>query len=216
MPKFVTRKSNTQPITVLLFDLGGVLLRLREIAANFGIPGDELQFHRRWIVSPSVREFERGAISAEEFGRSIVAEMGLPYEWQEFLQRFDRWPVRLFSGVPEMLAQLAGNYRLALLSNTNAVHWARDDIAGVLEPLLDYTFLSFRTGLLKPDNDAFEQVLGHYECEAREILFFDDNPLNVDAANSLGFRSCLTRGMSEVRSALAASGVSPSAEQRKQ
>jgi glucose-1-phosphatase len=203
----VTKAIATPGIKVILFDLGGVLLHLRPTGSNFAVADDEKQFHRAWLMSPSVRDFERGAISEEEFSRRIVAELRLPYEWQEFMRRFDRWPEKIYAGVTDMLAQLAAAYSVALLSNTNAVHWGRRDIAGVLEPLFDQTFLSFRTGLLKPDKDAFEQVMQYYDCQAREILFLDDNPINIDAANAIGIRACLSRGMQDVRLALGRNGI---------
>ncbi len=195
-------------ISVILFDLGGVLLHLRNIGSNFGLSGDKAQFLRSWLLSPAVRDFERGAIVAEEFARRLVREMALPYDWQEFLQRFDRWPESIYAGVPELLADLAARYRLALLSNTNAVHWGRDDIAGVLEPLFDGIFLSFRTRLLKPDRNSFEQIMTHYDCAANEILFLDDNPLNIGVASASGMKACLTRGMEGIRSALTAHDIS--------
>lgn len=193
---------------MILFDLGGVLLHLRNIRRNFGLQGDETQFLRSWLMSPAVRDFERGAITAEEFGRRIVDEMRLPYDWHEFLQRFDRWPESIYPSVPGLLDELAARYRIALLSNTNAVHWGRDDIAGVLDPLFDGVFLSFRTGLLKPDRESFEQVLRHYGCAAGSILFLDDNPLNVEAAQGIGLKACLTRGPDGIRDALTAHDIS--------
>lgn len=204
----MTDERSTAGVSVILFDLGGVLLHLRDIGSNFDITGDEHKFLRSWLLSPAVRDFERGAIVAEQFGRRIVSEMRLPYDWQEFLQRFDRWPESVYPGVPELLADLSARYNLALLSNTNAVHWGRADIAGVLDPLFDGVFLSFRTGLLKPDRDSFEQVIQHYDCAASEILFLDDNPLNIEAASALGLNACVTRGMDDIRSNLAAHDIS--------
>lgn len=206
----MTDERPTTGISVILFDLGGVLLHLRDIGSNFAITGDEHKFLRSWLLSPAVRDFERGAIVAEEFGRRIVSEMRLPYDWQEFLQRFDNWPDKLYPGVIAMLDRLAADHRIALLSNTNQVHWEREDIAGLLEPLFHYTFLSFRTGLLKPDRESFEQVSAHFECQLQEILFLDDNPLNVDAANAIGLRAHLTRGIDGIRNVLARTGISPS------
>ena len=207
MRKSAPDHSAANDIAVVLFDLGGVLLRLGDTATTFGLASEEREFHRTWILSHAVREFERGAIDFEEFASRIVDELALPYGADEFLERFNRWPEKLFTGVPELLGQLQVAYRVALLSNTNAVHWQRPDVAGVLEPMLDHAFLSFRTGLLKPDTDAFGQVLVHYECAARQILFLDDNPLNIEAANSIGMRACLARGMDDVRRELSNHGV---------
>lgn len=207
MPKSVPENKPHNGIEVVLFDLGGVLLHLRDTGATFGVTENERDFHRRWILSHSVREFERGAIDFDEFAKRVVGELDLPYDAAEFLSRFDSWPGDLYPGVPEMLQELTLDYRVALLSNTNAVHWQRDNVAGVLEPLFDHAFLSFRTGLLKPDAEAFGQVMNHYDCMARAILFLDDNPLNIEAAQAIGIQACLTRGLDDVQQALATNGI---------
>jgi putative hydrolase of the HAD superfamily len=207
MQKSVPENTQSDDVSVILFDLGGVLLHLRDTGPTFGVTGDERDFHRRWILSHAVREFERSAIDFEEFARRVVVELKLPYDAVEFLQRFDSWPGDLYRGVPEILEKLALEYQVALLSNTNAVHWQRPNVAGVLEPLFDHTFLSYRTGLLKPDPDAFAQVMNHYSCTPKVILFLDDNPVNIDAANAIGIRACLTRGIDDVRQALTDNGV---------
>ena len=58
---------------------------------------------------------------------------------------------------------------------------------------LDRTFLSFRTGLLKPDREAFAQVTAAYELPAEAFLFFDDNPLNISAATAIGMNAALCK-----------------------
>ena len=40
-----------------------------------------------------------------------------------------------------------------------------------------------------------------------EVLFLDDNQVNVDGARAAGFRSERTRGVAEARAALVAAGV---------
>jgi putative hydrolase of the HAD superfamily len=94
-----------------------------------------------------------------------------------------------------------------LLSNTNATHWERDDIAGVLEPLIHDVFLSYRTGRVKPEPAAFEDVLTKLEATAERVLFLDDNPLNIDAARQCGMQARLTRGFEDLGQNLRDTGV---------
>jgi hypothetical protein len=54
-------------LKVLLFDLGGVLLRLNSPADIFGLQMSEEEFLQLWIHSPSVRQYECGSIDAETF-----------------------------------------------------------------------------------------------------------------------------------------------------
>ena len=145
---------------------------------------------------------ERGAIDAETFARNIVIEAKLPYDAKEFMRRFDSWPDRLFPGAVELVESIPDEYVRAVLSNTNAVHWNRPEIGGLLESCIENIFLSCETGLLKPDEQAFEHVVTTLGCEPGEVLFFDDNPLNSSAADRYGYRSVLVRTFDDVRDAM--------------
>ena len=48
---------------VILFDLGGVLLELRDPISTFGLDIDASEFLRTWIMSPSLRALESGRSS---------------------------------------------------------------------------------------------------------------------------------------------------------
>jgi putative hydrolase of the HAD superfamily len=196
-------------IRVLLFDLGGVLCRLNDPIETFGLQQSHAEFMQRWLMSPSVREFERGAIDAPTFAKNIVMEAKLNYGPEEFLRRFDSWPDQLFPGTLELLRQTPQRYELAVLSNTNAVHWGRDEIGGRLTAHFGKIFLSYETGLLKPDVQAYAHVAASFGCAAREILFFDDNPLNVSAALEFGCRAELIEGNDDLRHAFAKYDILP-------
>jgi putative hydrolase of the HAD superfamily len=184
-------------IKVAVFDLGGVLLQLKDPVTNFGLELSEAEFLECWLKSPSVREFERGASDAETFGKAIVRELGLAMDWREFLERFDAWPERIYPETIALLDAVPAGIGRALLSNTNATHWDRSDIAAALSGRFDEIFLSFRTGLLKPDQEAFVQVTRAYGMPAEAFLFFDDNRLNVSAAAATGMHAVLCKGPSE-------------------
>lgn len=189
-------------VKAVVFDLGGVLLRLRDPIENFELTITEPEFLELWLKCSSFREFERGAIDADSFAQSVVEELGLPMDWRHFLDRFHGWPQTLFPESVALLGAIPSGIRRVLLSNTNAAHWGREEISGALAGLFDLEFLSFRTGLLKPDRAAFDQVREACGCDAGEILFFDDNPGNVAAALAAGLRAFLSRGPAEARQIL--------------
>lgn len=193
---------DSKTVKILLFDLGGVLFKLRDPIETFSFNMNRSEFGQRWILSTTVRKFESGELQAREFAENITAEFNLPYDWQEFLQRFDYWPECFYPGALHLLDSIPQGIELALLSNTNARHWNREDIAGALEGRLDSIFLSYKTGALKPDAAAFEGVIAAYRCDPDEILFFDDNPLNVAAAQSAGLQSARTNGSGEAENVL--------------
>ena len=98
-------------------------------------------------------------------------------------------------------------FKLALLSNTNPVHWNHAGIADSLEPLFDRVFLSWQTGLLKPDIAAYAQVTESFGTKPQEIVFLDDNQMNLDGARTAGMQVRLTRGSAELATALQAAGL---------
>jgi putative hydrolase of the HAD superfamily len=186
----------------VVIDLGGVLLELNNTRSTFAYAASDEAFKEVWLTSPSVRRFERGDVGAPQFAEQVVRELGLPYGPREFLRRFAAWPGTLFPGTLELLEQLKGYAATALLSNTNPVHWNRQDIGATLLPLFDQVLLSFQTGLLKPDADVFADLIERCDCAPGTILFLDDNSLNVDAAIQLGIAARHVRGVNELKSVL--------------
>ncbi len=189
-------------LKVILFDLGGVLLKLNDPAETFGLQGSDTEFKERWLRSPSVRIFESGMIDTEEFAKRIVDEADLPYDWQEFIKRFHSWPGELYDETIGLLDAIPTTYSRALLSNINALHWGREEISGRLSPYLDRTFLSFETGLVKPDREAFDLVVETFQCKPGEILFFDDTPSSVYAAIESGMQAEVAKGIDSVKNVL--------------
>jgi putative hydrolase of the HAD superfamily len=196
-------------LRVVLFDFGGVLLRLRDPVESFGIGATLAEFNRRWIASPAVIAHESGHIGAEAFGKQIVREMQLQYSWQEFIARFDAWPDRISDATAALVKSIPLSLRCAILSNTNALHWAAQDIDGVFEGRIEHCFLSFENGLMKPQPAAFHQVIDTYGCAAQAILFIDDNPVNIDAALATGMRARLCTGVDTLGEILCEEGVFP-------
>jgi len=50
-------------------------------------------------------------------------------------------------------------------------------------------------------------VTNALQCEPQEVIFLDDNDMNVVAARSFGMQAIRVRGIAEAKRALVASGV---------
>ncbi|MDR2476097.1 MAG: HAD-IA family hydrolase, partial [Bacteroidales bacterium] len=98
-----------------------------------------------------------------------------------------------------LLLQLRKQYRLFLLSNTNAIH-----IANILSPAFeknghafsDYfekAYYSHELHCAKPDRAIFEQVLLDAAIRAEETLFIDDGEANIATAAQMGFVTYLAK-----------------------
>jgi glucose-1-phosphatase len=192
-------------IDAILFDLGGVIVELsgveQMLAWSTGV-ADTDELWRRWLHSPSVRRFERGVTSAETFAAEAVAEFACPVAPDSFLEAFRRWPRALLPGATDLLVELAPRYRLASVSNTNALHWERFCGQWGLDRHFHHNFPSFAVGRLKPDADYFEHVLGELGLPASNVLFVDDNAINVDGAARLGIVARRVAGPADVRAVL--------------
>ena len=186
------------PVRTVVFDLGGVLLALNDPVTIFGVDFDRAEFNRRWLLSPSVQAFERGGCDAYTFARSVIREMGLDFGPEEFIRRFNAWPGGFFPYAERVLQSIRPDVEVGILSNTNELHWTSFGVEETFGPRIGRYFLSYKTGRVKPDADAFELLTDAYRCEAREIIYFDDNPLNVEAAAALGFRAALGRDEPEL------------------
>jgi putative hydrolase of the HAD superfamily len=192
-------------IRVLLFDVGGVLVQLSGVDAMLEWLGNTItsdELWRLWLRSESVRKFETGQIDAGEFADRVISEFGLAVEPQRFLESFTEWPTGLYPGTLEMLALIPRSYRRALLSNSNALHWPRVLNGMGLGPAFDSHFVSHLTGRIKPDSDAFEHVVESLGCLPGQVLFFDDNPLNVEAAQRFGMHAIRVLGAAEAQRVL--------------
>lgn len=192
---------------LLLFDYGGVLLRLNDPVATFAI-GESLQdFNERWLMSPAVRLHETGRLDVEDFARRMVTDMRLPYDWREFIARFDSWPDRVTETTSALVAALPGHIECAILSNTNARHWQAQDIERDFGGRISRCFLSFESGHVKPDREAFDDVLERVNAEPGDILFIDDNPRNLQSAAALGMQTRHCPNVDALAGVLRASGL---------
>ncbi len=174
---------------VILFDLGGVLIENNGRAALTAMLPQPLaasEMWRLWLESPTVRQFERGRISSDEFAASFVREWDIDLEPAMFIREFATWPVGLFEGAEALLRRLKGTHRVACLSNTNAIHWQRFP---QLHALFDSCFLSHEMGHVKPDREAFEYTVDKLGAAAADVYFFDDLLPNVSMAREVGMNA---------------------------
>src|SRR6202521_5318493 len=146
-------------------------------------------------------------MNARAFAAGVTSEFGLRVEPQQFLEEFIGWPSGLYPGTLQMLARIPRSYRRAVLSNSNALHWPRvlDDMG--LGPAFDSHFVSHLTGRIKPDSEAFEHAVDSLGCKPGQVLFLDDNSLNVEAARRFGMHAVRVRGVAEAQRVLTDLGI---------
>ncbi len=186
----------------LLFDMGAVLINIdynKTIHAfqEIGINDFGTQFSQT-TASPIFESLETGKITEVAFYQQIqsqcsntVDSTAIKNAWNAILEDFRKESM-------DFLFTLKKEYRLFLLSNTNAIHL--DEVNLILQKQLgvnqvdDYfekAYYSHKVGMRKPNADIFEFVLEDANINAAETLFIDDTQMNINTATTLGFKTHL-------------------------
>jgi len=202
-------------IRLLLFDLGGVLVDFsgpRELGQYLRKAATPHEILERWIACPHTDQFERGVISPTDWAERFVREWDVSIEPAEFLRVFRTMTRCVLPGARELLEMLQPRFRLAALSNSNAVHWDRNKNEMRLLDLFEFAIASHEVGLCKPDPRIYEAALHRAQLPPGAVMFFDDLPANVAAARALGIHARQVKGVEAIRECLAAEGLLEDAE----
>jgi FMN phosphatase YigB (HAD superfamily) len=156
---------------IILFDLGGVLVDLADPVKSIGLSMSGEEFWTVWLSSPLVQQFETGRLTATEFVTQFGAELGF-HDADEFDRALRSWHLPMFDGAEKALQDLTNSNTIALLSNTNEIHWQY--VASQTDAFADFAkvFLSYETGNAKPQPSAFHDVVEHFDCEPRNCVLF--------------------------------------------
>jgi len=103
----------TSSVTHLVFDLGGVIVKLRGTPIPlewFPINDKPVDVWERWLTSEAPRLFESGKISTVEFSERVVNDLSLTTEPKQFLDYFSDLPECVFDGAKSLLAEARQHY----------------------------------------------------------------------------------------------------------
>lgn len=193
-------------IKAVVFDVGGVLLKMAEQEYRQGIA-------RRMGLAVLPAEYEenvpllqRGELAEAAFWSRLAGRPVAP-------DAFDDLWLAHFTEDGAMLAlaeELRGmGLRTAILSNTQASHVRLMRGMGFLEGFAPVAF-SCEIGRRKPEAGAFQWVLERLGLRGPEVAYVDDMPEYVEAAARIGIRGVVHRGnVAQTRQALLAMAGSP-------
>lgn len=195
----------------IILDFGGILTgldkercikALREIGAGkIAYYVDECRqedlFHEIEIGNWSNKQFcdeaRRRSSHYEDDGEKYVCNASdeqIMWAWNE-----------LITGIPAEKLQFvkklhdSGKYRVAMLSNTNMIHWEKAvreffTIEGLaVEDYFHDVFLSCQMHLVKPDAAIYERMLDEMGVKGEECVFVDDSMRNCQEAEAVGIHT---------------------------
>lgn len=198
----------------LLFDLGGVLLDIDfDLALQAWAPYSALTLDAlRSTFSPDLpyQRHERGDIDAAAYFDHLADALQLTASHAQIEQGWNAIFVGEIEPTRQWVESLRGTLPCYAFSNTNASHmatWSQRFPAMV--SAFDRIFTSHELGLRKPERQAFDRICQLTRLPAAAILFFDDLPENVHAAEEAGLQAVLVRSPQDVISALRLCGLEP-------
>lgn len=189
----------------IIFDLGGVILNINyhltsKAFKELGIK-DFDTIYSQAKQNNLFNQLETGKISPNDF-RSAINEY-IPNATADAID--NAWNAMLLD-LPkeriELLNSIKNNYRIFLLSNTNAIHVKAftnyvDQQYGkhLFDGIFENHYYSNEIGYRKPNPDAFEYVLNNNNLKAEETLFIDDSIQHIEGAKKVGLHTVwLTEG----------------------
>lgn len=180
----------------VIFDLGGVLYDINykntiEAFKDLGILDPE-QLYSQKNQTQLFDQFETGKLDETAFIKQLKKEFPGKVSEEEILRAWNA----MLMGMPEhridFLLDVAEDYNVYLLSNTNSIHMRQieDELnksdLDDLKSYFDEAFFSFEIGRRKPDVSTFNWVINELGVDPAETIFIDDSPQHINGAKKAG------------------------------
>ena len=164
---------------VVGFDLFGTLFSLDEAISKGKILKEKLDIHEFEVFNKHWLNWHRNSYSLETFLDNINEELGSNLDERKL--ELIKWRVtlekpKLYSDVLPTLERLRkDNYTLVLLTNSSPS--AKDLFQNEkdLSKLFKSTFWSFENGFMKPEYEAFDNMIRNININKEELLYVGDS-----------------------------------------
>ncbi len=176
----------------IIFDFGDIFINLDKEGLHNALQSLGIE---EWNaeLSDLNDSFEKGNCSNENFLLGIQK-----FTLNKNLEEIKAGWCKILGDFPmkrlEFLEKLKPNYRLFLLSNTDAIHITHfketvgTEFYNRFSTCFEKVYFSFEMSLRKPQPEIYAQVLTENNLIATETLFVDDKKENTDAARQLGIQ----------------------------
>lgn len=194
-----------EKIKAVIFDWGGVLIEdpapaLFKYCSNaFGVSVE------RYVTAFDIciNDFQTGAVTEQQFWMNMTKRLNVPMPktnslWTEAFIAAYRPRQEMFSLASRL--RKAG-CKTAILSNTEMpvveiINKQRYDA-------FDITVLSCLEGTAKPGRKIYDLALNRLGVSARQALFIDDKPENIEGAKQAGLQTILFKSVNQFKKDMA-------------
>lgn len=179
-----------------VFDLGGVLsvpMVSKKLYEQIKWKVSYEEFLDKFNNSEESIKVHKGEISTKEFFEYLKRYMDDNITLEEFKNIYVN-NNKFFNDTIEIIKKLKNlGYKVYLLSNLKEIDYEKFikhfDIS-----IFNELFLSFKLGMLKPNDDIYQHVINKLNTKPENIYFFDDNKENVEGAIKNGINAYQVTG----------------------
>lgn len=179
----------------LLFDLGGVIYKHPKVVIPhilsmiFNQPEEKIdqeyqKYKNLFFAGKISPEKLLGALKEKFPTEKTIGE--LEKEWLYVYGRL----AQPDEGIVQLLKDLNRKYKLYLFTNTTEMSDRYNRNTGIYDHFND-RFFSFKTGLVKPDPEAYHFLLSRASLEPEGCILIDDREENLKVAKTLGMKTIL-------------------------
>lgn len=195
----------------IVFDFGGVMTGepnreavISFIRQSFHFSADEFE-----KVNQEKRLAVKQGKTDEEFWVSYAKNKGikLPQNWTISFRSVMKDAIGINPEMYALVDQLKERkISVALLSNIDERLSKLIRDFGLYEPF-NPCLLSCEIGIEKPDLKAYELMLTKLNLQAKEVIFVDDRPENIESAKAIGLDAILFESEQQLRNELNRRGI---------
>jgi glucose-1-phosphatase len=183
-------------VRAVVCDLGGVVIRIDADRIRAGWARlSALPVEAVYAAYPddTYDRFERDEVTEDEYLWDVRSRLHLDGTDEEIRAAFNDLYLGVNHGTLALLRRLREHGALVLaLTNTNRTHhrvWSRR-FADALE-VFDEVHSSHVLGCRKPEPEVFRRVLDEHDLTPEEVVFIDDMPGHVAAAQAVGMEGII-------------------------
>jgi len=179
-------------IKAIIFDCYGVLTAESWLPFKNKYFGDDEELFDK--ASELVRQANSGLISYEDFVAQTAKIAEVSEEKVRFIMENKQPNETLF----DYIANLKPKYKIGLLSNASSNRlphiFSKDQIK-----LFDEISLSFQTGLIKPNPEAYQDILTKLGVRAPNAIMVDDQAKHCRGAREAGLKAILYEDLPQLK-----------------
>lgn len=184
-------------LKAVIFDLNGLFVRSPEFLSarlerDFGVPEDTfIPILEKVLDQARVTK----APDTWPLWEPEMQKLGLKFTkegWWEYWFKYEKEDISMLNLARELKEQKG--LQVFILSNNFAERsrYYRENFSfAYLNEVVDKVYFSYETGFIKPNPEAWQNILRENDLKPEECIYFDNAQKNVDAAHNLGIKSYL-------------------------